>query len=117
MQNSEHLPMLEEDDPIPLKLEQIHQRISEKENPSNSSKAKPETSTETPIRSNRLAAQKQEGCSLDCCISLLFLLLAAGQTSALEPTPPDPSISSHTGFNLSENQKLQTKVRNYTDRT
>ena len=57
-------------------------------------------------------SQRDPTCTSGCCISLLTLLLAAGQTSALISS--DPNGSSHFNFNLSENKNLQSEVRSQT---
>ena len=99
MQSSEHSPIVEED-MEPLKLDQTIQRAPEKEKPSNYTETKPKDLPKTPRRSDRLVAKKNSTCRSGCCISLLALLLATRQATAL--TSPHPNGPSHFLANKSE---------------
>ena len=113
MQNSE-LPPLVEEDMGSLKLDQTIQRAPKKEKPSNPTKTTLTDLPKTPRISDRLAAKENSTCSSGCCISLLALLLATGQATALISLHPNGA--SHVQSNISEKTNIYLEVRNHTER-
>ena len=111
MQNSERLPLTEEEVGS-LKVDQMIKKNPEKEEISNPNENTQKDLPKTPRRSARLKAKKDPICKLGCCVSLLALLLLTGQTTAF--TPPHLDRVSHFQTNISERAEIY-QVRNPTE--
>ena len=84
MQNSEKPPLTKEEIES-LRVDQLIKKYPEKREKSSPNEDTQENLPTAPRRSERLKAKKDPICGFGCCISLLALLLLAGQAQALNP--------------------------------
>lgn len=102
MQNSEKPPLTKEEIES-LRVYQLIKKYPEKREKSSSNEDTKENLPTAPRRSERLKAKKDPICSFGCCISLLALLLLAGQAQA--PNPILLNRARHFQRNISESTK------------